>query len=216
MQHRMLLAALAARAHCWLMLDLLFTRTQRSFSVLLHSSQLFPKRLLVHGLFLPCAGHCLSLCWTSWDASSPFLQVIKVPLNSSTYIWSVIPSSQFCIFFKLASYLTLEGCWFCKTWFPPSKSIHTTPSDLVLHAFGCDFQDHFHCHFLGDQCMANPRSSFLKMIGVILTFIVSSWTSSHHHEPSKIFMALQWNPWAFSSLKATSPSGFTFTIYIFL
>lgn len=60
-QPRMLLATFAARTRCWLMLNLVSTRTCRFFSAKLRSSQSSPNSYWCVGLFLPCTGHCLSL-----------------------------------------------------------------------------------------------------------------------------------------------------------
>ena len=53
MHPRMPLAFLAARAHCWLMVNLLSTRTPRSLSTELLSSRSTPSLYWCMGLFLP-------------------------------------------------------------------------------------------------------------------------------------------------------------------
>ena len=59
MHPRMPLAFLAARAHCWLMVNLSSTSTPRSFSAELLSSRSAPSLYWCIGLFLP---RCRTLC----------------------------------------------------------------------------------------------------------------------------------------------------------
>ena len=71
MHPRIPLAFLAARAHCWLMVNLSSTRTPRSLSAELLSSRSVPACTGAWGCSSPGAGPCPCPCWTSWGSSVP-------------------------------------------------------------------------------------------------------------------------------------------------
>jgi len=71
MHPRIPLAFLAARAHCWLMVNLLSIRTPRSLSVELLSSRSAPACTGSWGYSSLGAGPCACPCWTSSSSSAP-------------------------------------------------------------------------------------------------------------------------------------------------
>lgn len=96
MQPRIPSAFLAARANCWLMFNLVTTRTVRSFS------GPFPDgwQILVHG-FVPsnCKNFPLNFVELYKVPGSSFGQPVEIPLYGNRYICH---SSQFYITFKFA------------------------------------------------------------------------------------------------------------------
>ncbi|KAK4811173.1 hypothetical protein QYF61_019804 [Mycteria americana] len=88
----MLLVFFAARAHCWLMFNMVSTRTPRQ-----------PLHILVHGVVPPqVQDFAPPLTELYEDPVSPFLQPVEVPLDGSTTLWCIHHSSQFCVISKLA------------------------------------------------------------------------------------------------------------------
>jgi len=86
MQPRMLLAFFAVRTHCWLMFNLLSTRTSKSHSAELLSSHL-ASSMHWQNLALPFVKHHeIPLC--------PILQPVQVHLNGSTTTWCIVLCSN--------------------------------------------------------------------------------------------------------------------------
>ena len=90
----------ATRAYCWIMFHLVSIRMPRSFSAELLSSWSGPSLSWCMGLFLPRLRiwHFRLLCKV---LVRPLLQLVSIPLNGSTRIWSVSLSFQFCIICNL-------------------------------------------------------------------------------------------------------------------
>ena len=80
------------------MVNLVSTRTPRSFSVKLLSSWVGPQHILVHGV-VPPQVQDLALAFVELHEVpvSPFLQLVEVTLHGSTTLWCISDSSQFVI-----------------------------------------------------------------------------------------------------------------------
>lgn len=90
---RMSVAFCAARAHCWLMFNLLSTRTSRSLSAKLASWS--PAWIVAWAYSFPDARLRISFCLTHEVVVSPFLQHVKIPLNSSLTLQHIYHCPQF-------------------------------------------------------------------------------------------------------------------------
>lgn len=93
-QPRGLVAALAIMAHCWLWSISCPAEHPGPFL----EDALLCQSLVCAGAWgcsLPRAGLCTTLCWASFLVS-PFIQLLKIPLNGDTITW-FINNSQFCI-----------------------------------------------------------------------------------------------------------------------
>jgi len=122
MQHKSLFVFLAIRAHCCLMFKMLSTRTPRSFSPKLLSSQLAPCTYLCMGLFVTKGRifYIPSLKFMRF-LFCQVLQPVQVSLNSSIPLWCINNFSQFhtiCRLAESALYHTIqvvnedvEQCW---------------------------------------------------------------------------------------------------------
>ncbi|KAK4818263.1 hypothetical protein QYF61_009968 [Mycteria americana] len=94
-QLRIPLAFLATRAHCWLTVNLLSTRTPRSFSVKLLFSWVAPS---IYG----CMDFTILLVELHEVPFGPFLQPVEVPPDGSMTLWLISHSFQFCVVSKIA------------------------------------------------------------------------------------------------------------------
>ena len=114
MHPRIPLAFLAARAHCWLMVNLSSTSTPRSLSTELLSSRSAPSLYWCLGLFLPIKPpgslwrfslewmYCITSCFTPRDPQPPPLRshpwsTLKAGANASTQF--LLTKSSFLYFF---------------------------------------------------------------------------------------------------------------------
>jgi len=93
-----MLLAFAARVHCWILLNLVSTRTSRVLFCC------FPVGQPGYNEIIPPRGQEFVFPSVELHESPlcPFLQHLEAPLNDSTTIWSIKHSSQFCIICKLA------------------------------------------------------------------------------------------------------------------
>ena len=103
MHPRIPLAFLAARSHCWLMVNLSSTRIPRSLSAELHSSRSVPSLYWCMRLFLPrCRTLRLPLLNLIRFLSAQLSSLSQVTLNGSTAFRCVYHTSQFGVISKPA------------------------------------------------------------------------------------------------------------------
>lgn len=79
MQPRTLLVFLAARAHCWLIVNF----SARTFSAKMLSNWSMTIPYWCMGLFLLGPGLCMCLCTTSWHSHQPFSPACWAPLHAA-------------------------------------------------------------------------------------------------------------------------------------
>ncbi|XP_055576153.1 uncharacterized protein LOC129736772 [Falco cherrug] len=123
MHPRVLLAALATRAHCWLVGNLLSTSTPTSFSAELPPSRPAPARTGAWGCSSPGADPTLAFAGLHQVPLCPALQPVPVSLNGSAASWCISHSSQLCVTCKRS-----EGSSVPSSWSLMSKLNRTGPS----------------------------------------------------------------------------------------
>ena len=102
MHPRMPLAFLAARAHCWLIVNLSSTRTPRFLSAELLSSRSIPSLYWCMGLFLPrCRTLHLPLLNLIRFLSAQLSSLSRCHWMAAQPAWCIYHSSQFCVISKL-------------------------------------------------------------------------------------------------------------------
>ena len=102
MQPRVPAATFASRAYCWVMLNSASVRTPDPFpQSCLPAWQ--PRHILLHR-FIPPQVQDFALLFAELHEVpiSPFLHPVEVPPKSSTTLWCISQSSQFCTISKLA------------------------------------------------------------------------------------------------------------------
>lgn len=93
----------AARAYCWYVFNLLFSREIKMFFCKAAFHLVSPQHNLVHGIVsLQLQGSAFPLVELHEFPVGPFLQPVEVPLDGSASIWYVKYSFQLCIACKLA------------------------------------------------------------------------------------------------------------------